>query len=460
MRKAPLQSFGTLLGILVMIVASTLQTAHAQSISLLRDAEIEQWLRDYSDPIFEVAGLEPQAVEIYLVGDTSLNAFVTAGLKMFVHTGLITSADNPNQIQGVIAHETGHLAGGHQQRGADAAAAATRPAMLSLVLGAAIVAAGGGADAGLGVMALGQTIAQGQYLAYNRSQESAADQAAASYLEEIGASGDGLVEFFSKLSNQLLISSRQVDPYLMTHPLPIKRMNALRSRVATMENNQVKDTADAEERLKMIQAKINGFMQDPQVTMRQYPLRDQSLPAQYGRAVAYYRASELDRALKAINSLIDLQPENPFFMELKGQMLFEYGKIKESVAPHRRSTELAPQYALLKINLGRALVAAENVDDVSEAVTILKSALLLEPENSFGWSELARAYAFLGDEDLASLAQAQSFYSRGDLTSAHRFASRVIDKLEVGTPDHLHALDIITASADTAERSRNRRSRR
>lgn len=433
-------------------------SARAQTI--LRDAEIEQYLRDYGDPLFVAAGLDPNAVEMYIVGDPSLNAFVTAGLKMFVHTGLITAADNPNQIEGVLAHETGHLAGAHQQRGAEAYARANRPALLSMVLGAAVIAAGGSTDAGLGLMALGQNIGLREYLSYNRGQESAADAAATKYLEVAGSSGKGLVEFFDKLNNRQLITSRSIDPYLITHPLPRQRMSRLQQVVESQPDYNKEDSQEEKHRLEMIQAKINGFMDAPMNTMRRYPLRDQSMPAQYARAVAYYRSSELDDGLREIDRLIEKEPENPFFAELKGQMLFEHGKIQESITPHRRSVELAPQYALLKINLARALIATNSVEGVQEGSDILHIALQMEPDNGFGWSELARAYAFLDQEDMAQYAQAQALYAWGNYADAHRFASLAKDDLEPGSPEHLQTLDIIAASEQAGFERNGRQQRR
>lgn len=444
---------------MVAIVAACFATATSAQ-SLLRDAEIEQYLEDYGRPLFAAAGLDPDVVEIYLIGDNSLNAFVTAGQRVFVHTGLIVSADTPNQIQGVLAHETGHIAGGHQQRGSEAYAKASKPAMLSLVLGATVIAAGGPPEAAFALGGLGQTVGIAEYLSYSQGQESAADQAGVSYLEAVGASGEGLIEFFGKLKNNQLIRASKIDPYLSTHPMALKRMNRLRERVEAQPSFEKKDSPEEIERLHMIQAKINGFMQAPQATLRQYPLADHSDPARYARAVAYYRDSRLPEALREIGRLIDEHPDNPFFWELKGQMLFEHGKIADSIAPHERSVKLAPQYALLKVNLARSLIATERNDEVKRAVDILHDALRIENNNSLAWSELARAEALLGDEAAASLAQAQAFFAQGDLPSAHRFASRARDLLEPGTPAHLQALDIIATTEDIARKARKNGRRR
>ncbi|MFQ5562647.1 MAG: M48 family metalloprotease [Parvularculaceae bacterium] len=416
--------------------------AHAQQ--LLRDAEIEQWLEDYSHPLFHAAGVAPESVHIWLIGDQTPNAFA-GGLNMGVHTGLITLADTPNQIEGVIAHETGHIAGGHSARSDEAIAAATRPMLLSLVLAAGAIAAGA-PDAGIGILGLGQNIGTANYLTYSRGQEARADQAAVTYLDRLGHSSEGLIEFFAKLRNYQVLTGRRINPYLQSHPLAGQRMTALTRRATSSPYYEVKDSEEDIFRLRMIQAKIKGFMQESLYTLREYPLSDQSRPAQYARAVAYYRDTQIDKALNEINRLIEWKSENPYFWELKGQMLFEFGRVAESVEPHRKSVELAPTKALLRINLGRALVATEDVANYDEAIKELKAALLLEPDNGFGWFELARAYGGLGEKSMADLATAEARYHAGAKAEANQFARRAIHGLKKGTPEWRRASDIIIAS--------------
>ncbi len=435
----------------VFVLCST--TASAQSA--LRDAEIEQFLEDYSRPIFEAAGLPAESVGIHLIGDPTLNAFVANGLNMYIFTGLITAADVPNQLVGVIAHETGHMAGGHLQRSEEAIKAATRPMMLSMVLGTVAILAGA-PDAGIGIVTLGQQIGTANILSYSRGQESSADQAALTYLEKLEISGQGVIDFFRKLRNEQLITYNKVNPYYQTHPLANARMSSMEKRVSESPFKDGKDSEAEILRLKMIQAKIHGFVQPSQVTMRQYPLSDRSAPARYARAVAYYRGADLPKALKEIDGLIEEQPRNPFFQELKGQMLFEHGKIRESIAPHKFSTELAPQYALLKINHARSLVALEETTTTEEAIEILKTALNMERENIFGWTELARAYSTVGRDDLASLATAEAYFNAGVLHEAHRFATRARKLLPEQSTEWRQATDIIQATVADAERYRRK----
>jgi predicted Zn-dependent protease len=313
------------------------------------------------------------------------------------------------------------------------------------VLAAGAIAAGA-PDAGLGLLALGQTVGIANALKYSRGQESSADQAALTYLEAVGHSGAGLIESFQKLSSSQIVHSQRVNPYLQSHPLALARVTALEERAKQSPHYGVKDSPEEIARLRMIQAKILGFMQGSQFTLRQFPLSDTSDPARYARAVAYYRGTEMEKALKEIDALIEKHPDNPFFHELKGQMLFEFGRVAESVEPHRRSVELMPDKALLRINLGRALAAVEDPDSLNAAVKELKAALLVEPDNAFGWFELARAYGALGKEPFADLAMAESRYNVGAKPEAAQFARRALQKLPRGTPEWRQANDIVVAS--------------
>lgn len=419
-------------------------TAEAQGISLLRDAEIEKFLDDYSRPIFAAAGLAPDSIEILIVNDGSFNAFA-GGRYMGVNTGLLTTADTPNQVEAVIAHEAGHLAGGHTARTGDAIAAASRPIILGLLLGAAAIAAGA-PDAGLGILTLGQTVGQANFLKYSRGQEASADQASITYLNKLGRSSRGAVEVWRKLRNSQIIRGGTINPYAVTHPLANARLTALQTRVEESPYRDVRDSPEEIERLQYIQAKIYGFLHDPNATLRKFPLTDQSGPAHYARAVAYFRVAKIDQALSEIHTLTDMKPDNPYFHELEGQMLFEFGRTNDAIAPHRNAITLLPDNALLRISLGRALLASNEPALIEESTAEFKRALLLETDNSFGWFELARAYGALDNEPLALLATAESRYHGGAKADANRFARRAMTGLSRGTPEWRQATDIILAT--------------
>lgn len=418
--------------------------AQAQGISLLRDAEIEEFLEDYSHPLFRAAGLSPESIEILIVNDGSFNAFA-GGRYMGVNTGLLTTAETPNEVEAVLAHETGHLAGGHTARTQDAIAAAMRPMLLSLILAGAAIAAGA-PDAGIGILGLGQNIGTANFLRYSRGQEATADQASITYLNTVGHSSKGALEIWRKLRNFQIIRGDQINPYYQSHPMANERLTALTERAQASPYFDVQDPPEEVERLKLIQAKIWGFLHDPNATLRKYPLTDQSKSAHYGRALAYYRTSQLDKALSEIRTLTETNPDNPYFHELEGQMLFEFGRPDEAIEPHHRSVELKPDNALLRINLGRALLASADPANREKAAMELKRALLLEPDNSFGWSELARAYGAMDNETMAMLATAEARFHVGAEGEANLFARRAIARLQRGTTEWRQAADIILAT--------------
>ena len=427
----------------------------AQAQSLVRDSEIERTLRDYSDPLFVAAGLAPQDVRIYLVGDKTLNAFVTNGQNVFLHTGLILETETPNQLKGVIAHETGHISGGHLARSDANLREAMRPAYVTIALGLLAIAAGA-PDAGAALLASSQQFAMLSFFTFTRVQESSADQAAVTFLEKSGQSGRGLVEFFTKFRyNEILADSRR-EPYFRSHPLSGDRIQALQNRVNEQSNKAVLDSPADIDRMKMMQAKIQGFLYTPARTFVKYPATDQSIYARYARAVAAFRAPDLVTAVRETQKLIAEQPENPFFHELLGQIYYENGKAEASIAPNRKAVELAPNEALLHIGLARSLLATEQADLRPEAEASLRAALRLEPDNAFAWNQLAVVADRNGQVGLARLATAEEAYHLGDLLRAHRFSELALRNLVRATPEWRRAFDISTITLPMATKARRR----
>ncbi len=427
----------------VMFAAAPI-SASAQSISLLRDAEIEQFLDDYSRPIFRAAGLNPDSIEILLVNDQAFNAFA-GGRYMGVNTGMLTFAETPNEVEGVIAHEAGHLAANHTTRSAEAMANASRPMILGLLLGAAAIAAGS-PEAGMGLLGLGQNVAIADFLVYSRSQEGTADQLSITYLNRLGKSTKGAMNLWSRMRNYQIITGRRANPFLQTHPLANDRYSALAERAQASPYFEKEDSPEEIARLRLIQGKIKGFLVDPNQVFRDYPQSDQSEPAHYARAVAYYRYSDIDKALAEVRTLTEQRPDYPYFHELEGQILFEYGRASEAVEPSRKAVKLLPANALMRVQLGRALLSSGGLENIQEAATELKRATVLEPENGFAWFELARAYSQSGDEPRALLATAEARYHGGAKPDANQFARRALPGLERGTPEWRRAMDIILAT--------------
>ena len=426
-----------------LVLAPGLAAAQQAGESLIRDTEIEATLHKDADPIFRAAGIDPKSVQVILIGSKELNAF--AGPKvMAVFTGLILQTKNPNELQGVMAHEVGHLAAGHSFRSGEMSRAGMVPFLLTMGLGVlAAIAGSGDAAAGLAVSApyFGGLGAAG----YSREQESRADQAGATLLEKASLSGKGLADFFDNFRYQEVFSEYRRYKYFIDHPLSSDRIEALQGRVATMAHFAERDSAQAMAEHEVMKAKLDGFI-NPQVAIVKYAETDKGYPARYARAIAYYQMKEPEQALKRVDALLVDQPDNPYLWELKGQILFEFGRQKEAEQPQRKSVALKPDAPLLRINLGQTLIALDDKAKVAEGISELKTALTQEEDNAVAWRLLAEAYDKRGEDGLARLATAEYNFNIGDQKQALVFAMRARDKLARNTPEWRRATDIVLVS--------------
>lgn len=428
----------------------------AEAQQILRDAETEAFMADMSAPLVSAAGMEPRNVQVFVLNDREINAFVAGGQYVWLHSGLIAAADNVNQLQGVVAHELGHIEGGHVIRSAEGMKEATGITLLSLVLGAAAIAAGG-AEAGMGILGMGQQAAMGKYLAFSRAQESSADLAGARYLSQAGVSGKGSLEFFKKLQNQeYRLAIPQDDSYGRTHPLSGERINVLRE-VYTVDPSWDKPVdPKLEARFERIKAKLVGFVSEPTQTLRKYPESDQSIPAHYARAYAWHKSAYPDKAISEVNALLAAHPHDPYFLELKGQVLLESGKPADAIPPLREAVQLTRQ-PLIATMLGHALIATEDSQNFAEAEQVLRNAVARDRENPFAWYQLGVVYARRGDTPRAALATAERYALMGDNQMALRSADAAMQGLKPGTVDYLRAQDIAMVSRAAVEQKRKKR---
>jgi predicted Zn-dependent protease len=452
--RRPAAFLARLLMLLSLSFATLVQPAAAQSI--LRDAETEALLRDLTHPLAEAAGLRGDDVQVVLLHNREINAFVAGGQIVYLHSGLITAADNANEVQGVIAHELGHITGGHIIRLQEGIRMATGIMILSLILGAAAMAAGGG-EAGAGIMAAGQQAALGRFLAFSRTQESSADQAGASYLSKAGISGRGSIAFFKRLENlEHRLAIPQDNGYARTHPLN-------RERIAALENVYMADPAwdvptdpALEERFQRVRAKLSGYVDDPRQVLNRWPARDTSMPARYARAYAYHRTAHPEQAMAEVDSLLRERPQDPYFLELKGQVLLESGRPNEALGYLRRAVAAAPDQPLIASMLGHALIATEDHDNFEEAKRVLRLAVGRDNNNPFAWYQLGIVYDREGDQARAALATAERYNLENRPQLALANAEQAMLGIPTGTADWLRAQDIAMVSRTAVERQQRR----
>lgn len=433
----------SLLAVLVSLLAPTAVRAQSAPMTLIRDTEIEETLRHYSQPLFKAAGVESDSIRILLIGSRDLNAFAGPGV-MAVFTGLILEAKTPNELQGVIAHEVAHLAGGHSARSGEMTQAGMRPFLLTMGLGV-LAALAGNVEAGAVLASNASFFGALGAMGYSREQESRADQAGASYLEAAGLSGRGLVNFFDNFRYQEVFSEARRFSYFRSHPLSSSRIDALRSRVEKLSHYAAPDDPEDVRRLVITKAKLEGFL-NPGVAVVKCADPKADFPSRYACAIAQYQLKEPERALKLIEALLAEQPENPYLWELKGQILFEFGRTAEAEAPQRRSVALKPDAPLLRVNLGQTLIALPDATKIDEGISELKRALDQDNENSVAWRLLAQAYDARNRDGLARYATAEYNYIEGDRRQALIFALRARDILQRNTPEWRRANDIVLAT--------------
>jgi predicted Zn-dependent protease len=441
---AAITAFAVVAGQLAAVLPARAQEG---GVPLIRDAEIEQLLRDYTRPILHAAGLGQRNIRVVIVNDRSFNAFVIDAKRIFINTGALMDSETPNQIIGVFAHETGHIAGGHLSKLHNELANAQTAMILAMLLGVGAVAASATSRGGVGgdpsAAILGpQLMVMRSLLAYQRAQEEQADRAGVHFLTMTGQSPKGMYDTFKRFADMQLYAAHNADPYLQSHPMAADRIAALEGLARPSPYWDKKDPPELQLRHDLMRAKLFGYLEGPETLLRRYPLSNTSLPARYGRAVSAFRHTDVRGAVAQIDGLIQSQPANPYFLELKGQALVESGRAREALAPLRHAISLAPDPTLIEVLLGQALLGANDPALVDEAITNLRKALATDAEIPDAYDNLAIAYGRKSEFAEADLASAQAAFNRGNLPTARQLAARAKGRFAVGSPGWVKADDI------------------
>lgn len=435
--------------------------ASAQGIELVRDTEIERVLFGYERPLLEAANIDPDTVKIYINQDPTINAFATQSPiegqteAIFVNTGIIQQLQTPNQLIGVLAHETGHIAGGDIVRGGQAMEKASVPMLIGMAVAIVAMVAGAG-QAGMGALALGQQVALAQFLEFSRAQEATADQRGVTYLNRTHQSAEGMLEVFAKLANEQAMSAYYNKTFVSDHPADRERIDELQTRVNASPYREVKDSPAVVHEFHMMQAKLTGYLSDPDSVLKRYPPGDVSDEALYARAMAYFRKPDMKKALAEISTLTQREPKNPYFWEMYGQIQVEMAKPRLGIVSYQKSVDLLPDAPLIRVALAQAQLATDDKALAKPALENLKIAVQQERENPFAWYEEAQAYSILGQLPEADLATAERDYWGGNPKEALMFASRAAMKLPRGTTEWQRATDIVSITGAQLKKANGR----
>ncbi|WP_428332014.1 M48 family metalloprotease [Novosphingobium sp.] len=431
----------------------------AQAQEVLRDAETEAFFREMSAPIVTAAGLDPRNVNVVLLNDGEVNAFVAGGQTVYMNSGLIGKADHAEEVQGVFAHELGHIVGGHAIRGGEGSRPAVAITLLSLLLGAAAAAAGS-PEAGLGIFMGGMTAAEGKYLAFSRAQEATADAASVKFLAGAGISGRGSVNFFQKLQNMEYRAGYRKSPddeWYSTHPMTDDRLTTLKDAFEQDPAWKRPEDPALQRRFLRVKAKLYGYLAEPQQTLTAYPEYVNDIPAHYARAYAYHKQAFMDKALAETDAILAAEPDDAYALELKGQVLLESGRPADAIPPLRRAVALTQNQPLIATTFGHALLATEDRANFPEAERVLKAAVVKDHDNPFAWYQLGMVYEANGDTPRARLASAEQEAMQLQYVEALRNAEAAQAALPAGSPDWLRAQDIAMSTRAMVEHKRKKK---
>ena len=445
---------------ILLIFSLPFKTIKAQNISLIQDAEIELYIRDWIKPILNVAGLNPSSVNIYIINDKSINAFVAGGQNIFINTGLIIAAKEVNALIGVLAHEIGHISGGHLNRTVNSMKRAQETVTIATIITAGLMAASkaAGLDTKVGLAklaTLGPSIAERNFYKHTRQNEKYADAAAIEYMTAVNRSCIPLTELLKNLGKQELLHENRQDPYLRTHPISRERIYDIMEATKNITINKTENLLLDEIRFKRIVAKIIAFTNTPGKTLLLYPKNSSQTDAKYARAIAYLRLPDLDKGIKEIKELINLDRNNPFYPEVLGQMLFENGQIFQSIKQLKISSELLPNNPIILLSLARSQIEYAKNKENNEAIVNLKNILKIIPKNIAAWKLLSIAEARNNNIGLAQLASAEAYFLLGQYKLSIQFAEKARNSFKKKSPSDIRALDIIFFSKEKLIKMQN-----
>jgi len=439
--------------LILLVYFVPLKLINAQNLNLIQDAEIELYIRDWVEPILQVSGLNPNSVNIYIVNDETINAFVAGGQNIFINTGLILKANNVDALIGVLAHEIGHIAGGHLNRTMNSMKKANETVIISTILTAGLMAAtkmaGINTPGGMAKLAtLGPTIAERNFYKNTRQNEKFADAAAIKYMTAINRSCIPLTNLLKNLGKQELLHENRQDPYLRTHPISQERINDIIDATKNIEIDEIVNSSVDDIKFKRIVAKIIAFTNSPGKTLLLYPKTSTEIDTKYARAIAYLRLPDLDKGIKEIKELIKLDKNDPFFPEVLGQMLFENGQIYESIKQLQISSDLLPSNPIILLSLARSQIEYGEEKENNEAIANLKIIIKAIPKNIAAWKLLSIAEARNNNIGLAQLASAESYFLLGQFDLSIQFAEKARISFIKNSPSDIRALDIIFFSKE------------
>ncbi|KIT14688.1 TPR repeat-containing protein YfgC precursor [Jannaschia aquimarina] len=280
--------------------------------------------------------------------------------------------------------------------------------------------------------------AQRSLFAHTRAEEASADQSSLRYLANAGVDPRAALRVLELFRGQEVLSVGRQDPYAQTHPLTRDRIRAVEGFAAAVSPRGSADPATAYWYARAT-GKLSAFLRAPRWTLRRVRNQNDGISVMR-RAIAEHRNANSGRAVSLMDSLLAARPQDPYWHELRGQILLESRNAAGAVASYQRAASLAPREPLIRAGLGRALLAAGRPQD---ALAALQAARASAPYDPNMLRDLAQAHAQLGQAGLASIATAERYAITGRMDDARIHATRAEATLPRGSSGWLRAQDIL-----------------
>ncbi len=412
--------------------------------SQISDTETERMIGELIAPLGDAAGIPKGRLKIHIIDDDDFNAFVMGGEDVYVYTGLLKQIKTPDALQAVVAHELGHMIGGHMAQMRDRMAAEMKRTMLIQALGVGLMVAGGNPSLGAGVLGGASGVAQQSMLAFSRDEERIADNMGVDLMIRASQNPNGFIDVLKQMHEMTGALEEKINPNRINHPRTTERLNNVREYLDKLDYDYIPDktlTTRRTDDYEMVRAKLVGYLDSPAQVREKYPYSDKSDAALYARAIANMQGGNLDGARMGTQTLISRTPDNPYFWELMGDIQYQFGHYDDSVNAYEKSLEMAGNAPQIQTALALVLVERNKPGDNIRAIELCKRALLAEQMPLTYWT-LSRAYGNT-DPGRSDWAMAEYYEMINKHQDAKKYAKRAKKNLKKTEPEYIKADDIL-----------------
>ena len=438
----------------ILLVIFSCNAYSAQKNIIIRDAEIEYFLYKVILTVSDGYFRNTQPFQPVLISNNEYNAFVTGSNKIFINTGLINKSKSINEIQGVLAHEIGHLILNHSSSRSINTSNLSKYSKFATIAGIAL-SAGGKLDSNsaLGLILGTQDIAIKSAFQFSRIQEQQADKYALDTFRKKKISLTGLENLLLRLSQREVSTNNSVVGYYRSHPFSKQRLEQLKkyksSNYISNKNNEDIYINNFNISLDYIKNKIRAYGSDPFEILNKKDNNNNIFFANYSRIIAYKKTGEYEPAIDTLKVLQNKYPDYPFYYELAGDIYFSKGSYNKSIREYKKAlNNLNEKYIyaddLIKFSLVKSYLQTNKAQDLKESIQILEQMLHNSPKWKLLWRLLAKSSGKLGQKGITYIALAEESLLKKNFIKAKKYVDLALKQKTITNSYKLRGLDILS----------------